>query len=261
MKHTIQNLLLSSCLVAVLLAIVFVFTFAAPNEKINATQADDWADYGHDPSNNKYSDLNQVDTGNVTRLKEVWHYKEEEEGGSLFFNPLVVNGRMYALMPSRKLLALEAESGKLIWEFMPDKSSISNWSRSVTYHAGKAGEINRIFLISGGTLYALNADNGKLIEDFANKGKLDFYTGLSVADSMRDRVHVTSNAPGIIYDDLFIVGCKVPDEIPSTSGDIRAFNLYTGKLEWVFHTIPKKGEFGADTWADNARERNGGANC
>jgi glucose dehydrogenase len=76
MKYTIQNLALSSCLVAVLLAIVFVFTFAAPNEKINAIQADDWAHYGHDPSNNKYSDLKQVDTNNVTGLKEVWHYKK-----------------------------------------------------------------------------------------------------------------------------------------------------------------------------------------
>ena len=75
------------------------------------------------------------------------------------------------------------------------------------------------------------------------------------------RVPVSSNAPGVVYNDLFIVGCKVPDELPSTPGDIRAFNINTGKLEWTFHVIPKPGEFGADTWSADARQRNGGANC
>ena len=128
----------------------------------------------------------------------------------------------------------------------------------MTYHPGSP---DRIFLISGATLYSINAENGKVITDFGTNGRVDFYDGLEVPDSMRALVPVSSNAPGVVYNDLFIVGCKVPDELPSTPGDIRAFNINTGKLEWVFHVIPKPGEIGADTWSDRARQRNGGANC
>ena len=169
-----------------------------------------------------------------------------------------MDNRVIGLMPSNKLVALDAVTGKLLWEFVPDSSAIPNWSKGMTYHPGNP---DRIFLISGGTLYSINAENGTVIKDFGNNGRVDFYEGLEVPDSMRTRVPVSSNAPGVVYNDLFIVGCKVPDELPSTPGDIRAFNINTGKLEWVFHVIPKPGEFGADTWSANARQRNGGANC
>jgi quinoprotein glucose dehydrogenase len=227
----------------------------------NGGEDNDWAYYGHDVSNNKFSKLAYINTTNIDKLKTVWHHQETQEGSSVYFNPLVIKGKMIALLPSNRLTLLNAETGTLIWAFTPDSTHITNWSRSVTYHVGKDGKPDRIFFIFGGTMYCLNATDGSLIKDFADKGKLDFYTGLSVPDSMRSRVHVTSNAPGVIYGDRLIIGCKVPDELPSISGDIRAFNIYSGKLEWVFHTIPKKGEFGADTWGDNPRERNGGANC
>src|SRR5688500_19647703 len=126
----------------------------------------------------------------------------------------------------------------------------------MTYHPGNP---DRIFLISGDKLYSINAEDGTVMKDFGNNGRVYFYEGLEVPDSMRTRVPVSSNAPGVVYNDVFIVGCKVPDELPSTPGDIRAFNVNTGKLEWVFHVIPKPGEFGADTWSGNARQRNGGA--
>jgi len=217
-----------------------------------------WPTFGHDASNNKFSTLTNLDTSNVGQLQEVWRYEDTTEGGGVYFNPVMMANRVVGLMPSNKLVSLDAATGKLLWAFTPDSSSIPNWSKGMTYHAGNP---DRIFLISGGTLYAINAGNGELMKDFGNNGRVDFYEGLEVADSMRARVPVSSNAPGVVYNDLFIVGCKVPDELPSTAGDIRAFNINTGKLEWVFHVIPKPGEYGADTWAPNARQRNGGANC
>jgi len=217
-----------------------------------------WPTFGHDFSNNKFSALNYIDTSNVTQLKEVWRYEDSTEGGGVYFNPVMVENRVIGLMPSNKLVAVEAVTGKLLWEFVPDTSAIPNWSKGMTYHPGNP---DRIFLISGGTLYSINAENGAVMKDFGNNGRVDFYEGLEVPDSMRTRVPVSSNAPGVVYDDLFIVGCKVPDELPSTPGDIRAFNINTGRLEWVFNVIPKPGEFGADTWNSDARQRNGGANC
>ena len=238
------------------LALSLAFLGACSPDKQDA--ASTWPTFGHDVSNTKFSTLTSIDTSNVTQLKEAWRFEDSTEGGGVYFNPVMMDNRVIGLMPSNKLVAMDASTGKLLWEFMPDSSDISNWSKGMTYHPGNP---DRILLISGGTLYSINAENGTLIKDFGNNGRVDFYEGLSVPDSMRAQVPVSSNAPGVVYNDLFIVGCKVPDELPSTPGDIRAFNINTGKLEWVFHVIPKPGEFGADTWSANARQRNGGANC
>jgi quinoprotein glucose dehydrogenase len=231
-----------------------IFISACSSDKQNNT----WPTFGHDVSNNKFSELQDINTTNVARLKEVWRFEDTTEGGGVYFNPVMMNNRVIGLMPSNKLVALDAESGKQLWEFTPDSSVISNWSKGLTYYRGNP---DRILLISGDKLYAINAENGVPIESFGNNGHVDFYEGLEVPDSMRAQVPVSSNAPGVVYDDLFIVGCKVPDELPSTPGDIRAFNVNTGKLEWVFHVIPKPGEYGAETWAPDARQHNGGANC
>jgi quinoprotein glucose dehydrogenase len=222
----------------------------------------DWAHYGYDGSNSKFSPLDIISTNNIGQLKEAWHYQETvADGSNIFFNPLIINGKMIALMPSKKLVALNALNGQLLWEFMPDSSEVVfNWNRGITYNAGKNGKPDALLFVFGTTLYSINATNGKVISSFGKNGRIDFYTGLSVPKAMRKKVEVTSNAPGIIFNDLFIIGCKVPDELPSTAGDIRAFNVHTGKLEWIFHTIPQKGEFGADTWAADARLKNGGAN-
>ena len=217
-----------------------------------------WPTFGHDASNNKFSELTDIDTTNVTQLKEVWRFEDSTEGGGVYCNPVMLDNRVIGLMPSNKLVAVDAATGKQLWEFTPDSSAISNWSKGIT---GYPGSPDRIFLISGATLYAINAENGTVMKDFGKNGRVDFYEGLDVPDSMRARVPVSSNAPGVVYNDLFIVGCKVPDELPAIPGDIRAFNINTGKLEWVFHVIPKPGEFGAETWNPNARQRNGGANC
>jgi quinoprotein glucose dehydrogenase len=236
-------------------SIVFLLlvSLVACSDKENDTSS--WPTFGHDVSNNKFSALKYIDSSNVTQLKEVWRYEDTNEGGGVYFNPVMVNGRVIGLMPTNKLVSLDAATGKMMWEFTPDSSEISNWSKGMTWHDGK------IFLISGGTLYSIDSETGVPIKTFGNNGRVDFYDGLEVPDSMRSRVPVSSNAPGVVFNDLFIVGCKVPDELPSIAGDIRAFNINTGKLEWIFHVIPKPGEFGAETWSANARQRNGGANC
>jgi quinoprotein glucose dehydrogenase len=228
-----------------------------PNINFN----DDWLHYGYDLSNSKFSPLDKINLSTVSQLKEVWHFKETEEGSSIFFNPLIIKGKMIALMPSKKLMALDALNGKKLWSFTPDSSDILNWTKGITYRAGKNGNPDAIYFVSGSTLYALNIENGRLIKTFGKNGKVDFYDGLPLIKNKQSQVAVTYNAAGVIFNDLLIMGCKVPDELPSVAGDIRAFNANTGKLEWVFHTIPKKGEYGYETWPANARNKNGGANC
>ena len=245
---------------------VAVILFATCCILISATdrqssQGDDWAHYGHDASNNKFSPLSQINVDNVVGMHQLWSYEDAKGGSNLFFNPLVVSGKMISFMPSNKLVALDAGTGKQIWEFVPDSTDIGNWARGATIQPGANGRPAAILFVFGSILYKIDLATGKLVKGFGNGGKVDFYTGLDVKLEMRSRVQVSTNAPGVIFKDLFIVGCKVPDELPSTSGDIRAFNVNTGKLEWVFHTIPREGEYGYITWPKGARGRNGGANC
>jgi quinoprotein glucose dehydrogenase len=226
-----------------------------------ALPSDDWLHYGYDPANTKFSPLKTINLSNVKKLKVAWHFRENEVASSIYFNPLIIKGKMIVLMPSNKLVALDAARGRKLWEFKPDSSDVLNWTKGMTFRKGENGRPDALYFVSGSTLYALNTNTGRLIPTFGNKGKVDFYEGLPVSESMRSRIAVTSNASGVIYNDLFIIGCKVPDELPSVAGDIRAFNANTGKLEWIFHTIPEKGEYGAETWPEGARNKNGGANC
>lgn len=244
----------------VLLCFVVIFALSCSRVE-NPAASSEWSTFGHDVSNNKFSRLASIDTTNVAQLREVWRIEDSADLAGLYNNPLMFGNKLIGIMPSSQLVALDPASGKVLWKFKPDTSSISNWLKGITGHPGRNGEPDKVFFIFGGTLYAINAETGKPMEGFGKNGRVDFYQGLELPDSMRNAVQVSSNAPGVIYKDLFIVGCKVPDELPSTPGDIRAFNIHTGKLEWVFHTIPKQGEAGAETWGPNARQRNGGANC
>jgi len=112
--------------------------------------------------------LTDIDTSNVTELREAWRYEDTTEGGGVYFNPVMMDDRVIGQMPSNKLVALDAVTGKLLWEFAPDSSAIPNWSKGMTYHPGHP---DRIFLISGGTLYSINAENGTVMKDFGNNGR------------------------------------------------------------------------------------------
>src|ERR1043166_8494379 len=103
------------------------FLGACSPDKQDATSA--WPTFGHDVSNNKFSALTGIDTSNVSQLKEAWRFEDTTEGGGVYFNPVMMDNRVIGLMPSNKLVAMDAGTGKLLWEFAPDSSDISNWSK------------------------------------------------------------------------------------------------------------------------------------
>jgi len=228
-----------------------------------------WKQYGGNKESNHYSSLTQIDTSNVSELKVAWvyHTGDADSMSQIQVNPIIVDSLLYGVSPKLKLFALNAATGKALWVFDPmaDTSEEAkrpgffnvNVCRGVTYYSDdKNGQ--RIFYSANSQLYCVDATSGKLIESFGRNGKIDLHNdmGRDVAD-----LHIASTTPGIIYKDLIIIGTSVSEEADAAPGFIRAYDVHSGKLRWIFHTIPQPGEFGYDTWDDKeAWKHIGGVN-
>ena len=228
----------------------------------------DWKTYGGNKENNHYASLSQIDTGNVTQLKVAWEYHAGDagQGTQIQVNPLVIDGVLYGVSPKLKLFALDAATGEQLWNFNPltDNSTTKgrgyfsmNVCRGIAYYAD--GRMNRrLFYTAGSRLYCIDALNGKPISSFGEKGSIDLHQDLGLDVS---NLYVASTTPGIIYKDLLIIGTRVAEEMPAAPGHIRAYDVHTGKLRWIFHTIPQPGEAGYESWKNkDAYAHVGGAN-
>lgn len=207
----------------------------------------DWPEYNGNGERSHYSALNQINKDNVALLKVAWTYAS---GGAdtlrnrsqMQCNPIIIDGILYGVSASIQAFAINAATGKEIWKSdLPDVAG--TLSRGVTYWAD--GPDKRIFFGAANWLYALNATNGKLIDSFGDHGKINLRTGIERpgADD-----YISSNTPNTIYKNLIIVGGRVAENETALLGDVRAYDVISGKLVWTFHTIPDKGELGYNTW-------------
>ena len=215
-----------------------------------------------------YSELNGIDTSNVSRLKVAWVYHTNDadtvHSSQIQCNPIIVDGILYGTSGRMKLFAIEAATGVQKWMFDPADTSggkkISfnlNNNRGVTYWSDGADK--RIFYVAGFNIYSIDANTGKIISSFGNKGLVDLHEGL---DRDVKELFITASSPGIIYKDLLIMGSRVDEGPAAAPGHIRAYDVRTGKQQWIFHTIPHPGEPGFETWEDSIAYKNiGGANA
>jgi quinoprotein glucose dehydrogenase len=228
-----------------------------------------WHHYKGSEENIQYSSLTEIDTNNVRDLQVAWEYHtgdaDTANHSQIQCNPIMVNGMLYGTTPQMKLFAVDARTGKQVWVFNPFDSLagnrrsffIMNNSRGLAYWTDGAKD-RRVYYTAGPNLYCLDADSGKLKTDFGKQGKIDLHGGL---DREVDDYFVTATSPGIIYNDLIIMGSRVDEGPVSAPGHIRAFDVRTGERKWIFHTIPKPGEYGYSSWDDpKAYEFIGGAN-
>ncbi len=214
----------------------------------------DWPAYGGDAHQTRYSTLKQITRANVAKLQVAWQYDTADGTGDPQTQPIVVHGVLYGITPRHKIFALDAATGKELWRFdsgTPQRGA----NRGLVYW--EAGDDHRILAGVKDHIYALDARTGKVIPSFGADGAIDLREGLGRDPSKQSYVLTT---PGIIYKDLLIVGGRLPEALPSPPGDIRAFDVRTGKLRWQFHTIPHPGEFGFDTWPKDAWNYTGSAN-
>jgi len=212
----------------------------------------DWAHYLGDPSSNHYSHLKQIDKSNVDQLQIAWTF---DTGDSAMYqaNNLIVDGRLYTPTPHSRVMALDAATGEHLWTFDPDavfENLVDGDQRGLMYwHDGQRG---RIISMKGTHLYALDAITGQLITSFGENGAIHLGDEMDVPG--RPNVHL--NTPGHIYRNLFIIGANVSEDVP---GAVRAFDIRTGKRKWIFHTLPRPGEPGSETWPADYLEQTGGA--
>ena len=221
----------------------------------------DWRTAGHDAGNSRYSQLDQINRQNVSRLRAAWVYQSGDipsgAHAEIQATPIVIDGTLYTTTPALAVVALRADSGKLLWRFDPFASRAREWhaNRGVAYWSD--GSERRIFFSAGRRLYSLDATTGRPVADFGDSGFVDLSSGLGrdIGDA-----YIVATTPGAIYHNLLIQGTRVGEEEGSAPGDIRAYDVRTGRIRWTFHTIPRPGEFGYETWPADAWRSAGGSN-
>ena len=248
--------------------------------------AQEWPTYGHDPGGIRYSPVAQLTPGNVGQLQVAWVYHMKPPApagapqasadsgaagppqgrggrgsGSGFSSgettPLVINGVMYVSTPYGRVVALDPTTGKEKWVFPLPSGSPS--TRGVEYFAGDATTPPQIvFGSTDGKLYSIDAVTGEPNDSFGVKGVVDLNTdeilqGLQGNDGL--------SSPPIMYKNLIIIGGRTQEgPAQGPAGDVRAWDVHTGKLVWTFHSIPRKGEPGNETWEGDSWVKRSGVN-
>ncbi len=207
--------------------------------------------------NIRHSSLAQITRENVARLQVAWTYDSHDAftASEMQSNPIVVDGVLYATTPTMKVVAIDAATGAELWKFDPSGGAAS---MARARHRGVTVDKDRVFVTYRSFLYALDRKTGRPILTFGATGRIDLREGL---DQPVQGLSVSASTPGSIFEDTIIVGTAVPETLPGSPGHIRAFDVNTGKVRWIFHTIPKPGEMGYETWPPEAYKLAGGANA
>lgn len=214
-----------------------------------------WTQYGGGPDQSKYVKLNQITKKNVNQLEVAWTYPTGDNVATYKFNPIIVDGIMYVLAKNNSLVALDATTGKEIW--IHANLNLAS-KRGINYWESKDRKDRRLIFCMNNTIQEIDAQTGKSILSFGTNGAINLREGLERDPETITRA--TSTSPGAIFEDLLILGMSPGENLFSPPGYLRAYNVITGKMAWIFHTIPLPGEYGYDTWPKDAYKYVGGVN-
>jgi quinoprotein glucose dehydrogenase len=212
-----------------------------------------WSDYGGSADSMQYSALKQITKSNVGQLQRAWFYPVPDRRGSFGFNPLIVDDVMYVLGQKNSITALHAATGTVIWTHVPDGGSPG--ARGINYWENADRSDRRLIFGVGATLREIDARTGNTITGFGDNGRVNMRLG-----DVRP-LGGPSGTAGRVFENLFLTGSVTGETYGSPPGDLRAFDVVTGRLVWTFHTIPHPGDFGYDTWPEGAYKWAGGVNA
>jgi quinoprotein glucose dehydrogenase len=213
-----------------------------------------WQDYAGGADSSKFTVLNEINKSNVGQLTVAWTYPTKGTG-SYLFNPIVVGNIMYVLARDNSLVALNATDGKEIWihEHLPTIAS-----RGINFWESRDHKDQRLILQINHYVEEIDAQTGKSILSFGKNGLVDLREGLGREPNAVARIK--SDTPGRIFENLIILGSSTGENYLAPPGDLRAYNVLTGKMVWIFHTVPHPGEPGYETWPKDAWKYAGGTN-
>ncbi|HEX3892816.1 MAG TPA: c-type cytochrome [Terracidiphilus sp.] len=213
----------------------------------------DWPAYNGGLDGDHYSPLKQINRANVHHLRVAWSFDTGEKG-QIQTNPLIIGRTLFGFTPSQKIIALDAATGQLQWKF---DSGINGTQPSRGFSYWTDGKERLLFAGIMNFLYCLDPATGKPIASFGEQGRIDLRKGLGRNFETQS---IVLTSPGVIYNDVIIVGGRNPETHPAPPGYIRAFDIHTGQQRWIFHTIPLPGEPGYETWPKDAWKTAGAAN-
>jgi len=212
-----------------------------------------WRDYLGGADSSQYSSLDQINKKNVAQLQVAWTYAPGDQR-TYRFNPIVVDGVLYTLGKGFALVALDAATGKEIW-IHENQGAVGD--RGINYWESADRKDRRLLYVNGGFLTAVDTTTGKTIETFGDNGRVDLRVGLN-RDVTGVRPLQTGN-PGRVFENLIIMSLPAGGaNYISSPGDTHAYDVRTGKLVWTFHSVPEKGEVGAETWPEGTLANGGG---
>ncbi|MBK5272616.1 MAG: PQQ-binding-like beta-propeller repeat protein, partial [Bacteroidia bacterium] len=233
--------------------VLFCFIYATVNDFSSDPDYRTWKQYGSGPDQSKYFQGSQITKKNVTQLQVAWVYATGN--GQNLFSPIVVDTIMYTMAKNFSLVAINAKTGKELWIH----ASLQGLTRrGINYWESKDKKDRRLVFTLNNSIQEIDALTGKSIMTFGEKGYVDMRVGLDRDPTSIRRMQ--SMMPGVIFEDLLLMGSAPGEGYFSPPGYVRAYNVVTGKLVWTFHTIPQPGEFGYDTWPKDAYKYVGGTN-
>jgi glucose dehydrogenase len=228
---------------------------AKPAPAPAAVSSGDWPYYGHDPGARRFSPLTQITPQNVSTLTRAWTFDTGASGMQV--TPLVIDGVMY-VTAGANIFALEPETAKVLWKF----SNTDMSRRGLAYWPGDARTGPRFYTGAGdGKMIAVDVKSGQLATDFGTGGSIDLKASVSVDGGRGSFEHPS---PPAVYRNIVITGGANGEGAPATGrlyGDVRGWDARTGKMVWTFHTVPRPGEPGSDTWPPGAYKNRSGTNA
>ena len=217
-----------------------------------------WSDYAGAADGGQYSALAQINRSNVAQLRVAWSFPTAD-GNKYLFNPIIVDRSMYVLAQNNSIVALDAATGRQLWIHSTGARTRLITNRGINYWQSKDRSDRRLLFSVDNFLQEIDAETGQAIVNFGDQGRVDLRAGLGRDPA--DLALVQSTTPGRVFENLLILGSATNEEYASGPGDIRAYDILTGRIVWTFHTVPHPGELGYDTWPKDAWKTVGGANA
>jgi quinoprotein glucose dehydrogenase len=211
----------------------------------------EWRDYAGGPDGSRFMPLKEITKANAGQLQVAWSYPYADTG----FNSIVAHGVIFTTARGGSLVAIDAATGKEIWIH---EGLQGMTGRGTNYWENRDGTDRRLIFSIGDYLQELDAKTGRSIVTFGQDGVVDLREGLGRDPKTIGRIQ--SGTPGKVFENLILLGSATGEGYFSPPGDLRAYDVVSGKLAWTFHTVPHPGEFGYDTWPKDAWKYIGGTN-